>query len=102
MPAAAIAARSCCSEARTSGRRRSNSDGNPTGSDSANSASVFILLRTTRQSGFSPMSSEMLFSMTSILRSRSGINAAVEAYSTFACWKTVSEVRPPSKRNCAW
>ena len=63
---------------------------------------IFILLRTTRQSGFSPMSSEMLFSMTSILRSRSGISAAVEAYSTFACWKTVSEVRPPSKRNCAW
>ena len=61
-----------------------------------------ILARFTRQSGYSPMSSEMPFSVVSMLRSSSGMSDAVVAYSTFACWKTVSEVRPPSKRRRAW
>ena len=36
--------------------------------------------------GYPPMSIEIPFSMIWILRSRSGIRAAVVAYSTCACW----------------
>ena len=100
IPTAALLAIRRCSASRTSGRRSSRVEGRPTGSDSGNLTSSGRMERCIT-CGYSPAKKAMSFSLTEILRSNSGTNVAVRAYSTFACRYEVSEVRPPSKRSLA-
>lgn len=83
IPTAALLAIRRCSASRTSGRRSSRVEGRPTGSDSGNFTSSGRMERCIT-CGYSPAKKAMSFSLTEILRSNSGTNVAVRAYSTFA------------------
>ena len=82
IPTAALLAIRRCSASRTSGRRSSRVEGRPTGSDSGNFTSSGRIERCIT-CGYSPAKKAMSFSLTEILRSNSGTNVAVRAYSTF-------------------
>ena len=71
MPTPAIAARSCCSDCRTSGRRCSSVDESPMGSASGITTFRSSLARSTR-SGNPPASTEIWFSFWAICSSRFG------------------------------
>lgn len=83
IPTAALLAIRRCSASRTSGRRSSRVEGRPTGSDSGNFTSSGRMERCIT-CGYSPAKKAMSFSLTEILRSNSGTNVAVRAYSTSA------------------
>ena len=83
IPTAALLAIRRCSASRTSGRRSNKVEGRPTGSDSGNFTSSGRMERCIT-CGYSPAKKAMSFSLTEILRSNSGTNVAVRAYSTSA------------------
>lgn len=83
IPTAALLAIRRCSASRTSGRHSNRVEGRPTGRDSGNFTSSGRMERCIT-CGYSPAKKAMSFSLTEILRSNSGTNVAVRAYSTFA------------------
>jgi len=92
-PISALAARTCCSASRTSGRRSSKLEGSPTGISTGISCASSVEIRTMGP-GLRPSSVLISFSLSAICRSISGMVAVTERSASSARETSSLEARP--------
>jgi hypothetical protein len=99
-PMFAVAAARSCSAARTSGRRSSRAEGSPAGTVLGSFCSSIARPRGMAP-GLWPRSTESSFSLRATRRSMSKTTTSTRRNSATAWRRSISGVRPPSKRSVA-
>ena len=95
-PMRALAATSCCSACRMSGRRSSSAEGRP--GAMAGATRVSSARSRAIGPGLRPTSADSACSCRAMARRRSGIAATAASYSAVTCIISKSETAPPSRR----